>query len=128
MAIILKGTVKGNLQSKANSRKLVMNRKTGRVLFIKSQSARDFSDEAISQLKRLWMQKPAYTGLVSLRADIYYSSRRPDLTPELFMDCLEKSGVIFNDRQVFEFDRIRKRLDPQNPRIEFILSEYEEKN
>lgn len=126
--IILQGVVKGNLQSKANSRKLVTNRKTGRILFIKSKSAMDFTDEAIYQLKRLWMQKPAYEGPVSLRADIYYSSRRPDLTPELFLDTLEKSGVLKNDRQIFEFDRIRKRLDPQNPRIEFVLSEYEEKN
>lgn len=125
MEIILQGTITGNLQSKANSRSVFRVKGSNRILFVKSKPAREWTAEAIIQLKGLWKQKQAHLGLVQLDGFVYYSSRRPDLSVELFMDALEKSGIIGNDRQIFGLN-FKKRLDKEKPRVEFVLKEFED--
>ena len=110
------GTVQGSLVSKANSRRVT---RTGMV--IKSQKALDFTESAIYQLRSLYKKAPIESP-VGLELTIFYDSRRPDLSPELFFDCLEKAGVLKNDRQIFEYF-CRKELDKDNPRVEFSVYE-----
>lgn len=115
--MLLKGTVYGSLVSKANSRRIT---RTG--LVIKSKKALDFTNSAIRQLQYMYKSEPI-TENVQLELSIYYDSRRPDLSPELFFDCLEKAGVLKNDRQIFKYT-CTKLLDKDKPRIEFGLDIY----
>lgn len=122
---MIHGIVLGNLVSKANSRQAVPRRtKTGKsfVGFIKSRSALDFEESALMQLKSVLRHQPTLTGSLQLRADVYYSSRRPDLDISLFMDILQKAGAYENDRQVDELI-LKKFIDPENPRVIFWVSQ-----
>jgi Holliday junction resolvase RusA-like endonuclease len=114
----IQGTVYGSLVSKANSRRIT---RTG--LVIKSQKAIEFTHSAILQLRSIYKKKPIENN-VGLELTIFYDSRRPDLSPELFFDCLEKAGVLKNDRQIHEYF-CRKELDKTKPRVEFVLYELE---
>ncbi len=35
--------------------------------------------------------------------EVFYETRRPDLSVELVLDAIEKAGVISNDRHVYEY-------------------------
>lgn len=118
--MLFSATIKGQLQSKANSRSLVTNRKTGRILFIKSKPARVWTDHAIIEMKRIWKNQPPYLDPVALMGVVYYQSKRSDLSIELLMDAIEKAGIIGNDRQVYEIC-FQKKFDKLNPRVEFTL-------
>ena len=55
-------------------------------------------------------------GDVSLRIDVWYASRRPDLNcVDLVMDLLQDNGIYANDRQVKAAMAIWN-LDRENPR------------
>lgn len=111
----IQATTYGSLVSKANSRRIT---RTGRV--IKSQRALDYTESAIMQLRALYGRRKPLEQPVGLDMTIFYDSRRPDLSPELFFDCLEKSGILKNDRLITEY-YCRKELDKKNPRIEWCL-------
>lgn len=113
------GTVYGSLVSKANSRRI-----TRSGLVIKSKAAIDFTNSAIIQLQALRKGRSPIESNVGMDITIYYSSRRPDLSPELFFDCLEKAGVLANDRQIFQYTAT-KMLDKDNPRVEFSIYSFE---
>lgn len=88
----------GQLQSKANSRRLVVNRKTGRAMFIKSKEALSAVDTFSAQAKAQWEGEPI-EGPVLFVAHVYYPSRRQDLDVSLLMDVLQ--GIAYhNDRQI----------------------------
>ncbi len=71
--------VKGEPASKANSRRKVTNRKTGKPMFIKSAKALAYEEafkwQVAAQLKGI----QPLEGDVYLAVRIYYASRRPDL-------------------------------------------------
>ena len=108
------GVVKGSLVSKANSRRIT---RQGRV--IKSAKALAYTESAIWQLKSMFKGK-TFTEPVGLELTIFYDSRRPDLSPELFFDCLQKAGVLENDRLITEYF-CRKELSKTEPRVEFCV-------
>lgn len=110
-------TVVGALQSKANSRKLVFNRRTKRPMFIKSKSALAFVDAAVLQIPRL---NPVIMGDVALVIDVYYPSRRNDLDESLILDLMQ-GRVYLNDRQVKE-KHVFHHLDQQNPRVVVVVA------
>lgn len=113
-----KATVQGQLMSKSNSRRLVMFGR--RPASIKSAKANAFTESFILQSKA-WDKKGwPYQGDVILTARVYYASRRPDLDIELLKDCLQRAGVIANDRQVKEQHAFWF-LDKINPRVDFWL-------
>jgi len=60
-------------------------------------------------------------GEVALDAVIYYASQRPDLDVSLLMDCIQKCGLLTNDRQIRE-KHIYHAIDKLNPRCEFTIS------
>lgn len=112
-------TIYGNLPRKSNSRRLVYSR--GKPLFIKSEKALQYEKDFLNQMTHV----EPLQGPICLKAVVWYSSRRPDLSDELLCDLIEKSGLVDNDRQIFE-KHLYKKLDPQNPRVEFSLTPIEE--
>ena len=117
-----KTTVFGQLMSKANSRRIVMF--GNRPASIKSAKANAYTESFLIQSKS-WNhqgQEWPYTGDVVLTARVYYASRRPDLDIELLKDCIQKSGIILNDRQVKEQHAFWF-LDKNNPRVDFWIEE-----
>lgn len=121
MGDTIQGTIQGKLVSKANSRMAVPGRtKTGKAFtrFIKSQSALDFEQSALWQLKKIVGRQKPLSGELGLEATVYYESRRPDLDVSLLMDVLEHAGVYDNDRQLHEICTYKK-YDKENPRVEF---------
>lgn len=119
----LGGVIEGKLVSKANSRMAVPGRtKAGKTFtrFIKSQSALDFEQSALYQLKRIVGKKKPLTGELGLEVTVYYESRRPDLDVSLLMDVLEHAGVYENDRQLHEILAYKK-YDKLKPRVEFTV-------
>lgn len=111
------GTVYGSLVSKANSRRI-----TRSGLVIKSKAAMDFTNTAIIQLQALRKGRSPIECNVGMDITIFYSSRRPDLSPELFFDCLQKAEVLANDRQIHQYTAT-KMLDKEQPRVEFTIFE-----
>ena len=109
----IKTIVLGQLPRKSNGR-----RKTRWGGLIKSQDALDYEVSFIFQIPnelRLHL-----TDKISLTATIYYRSNRSDLSDELLCDCIEKAGIIKNDRQIKE-KHLYCRVDKENPRVEFEL-------
>ena len=107
-------TVLGHLASKANSR-----RKTNWGGVIKSASAMQFERDFQKQVPRAMQsfEKP-----VKLTAWVFYGDARRDLDISLLQDCIQKQGIIKNDRQIVEIYAIRH-IDRKRPRVEFKLDE-----
>ena len=108
----------GNLQSKANSRKLVTFK--GKPRFIKSDKAREWWDMALMQIPQ--DHRIGMTGPIRMTATIWYKSARSDLDTSLLMDVLQEAGVYLNDRQVCQ-QHLTKLKDPLNPRVFVVLEE-----
>jgi len=51
---------------------------------------------------------------------VWYQSRRNDLDVSLLMDCLQRCGVIENDRSIRE-QHLFGYVDPEAPRVEVEL-------
>ena len=114
MAIRL--TIIGELASKANSRKLVTNQKTGQPMFIKSAKALDYVRDVKRQVA---VREPLLLGKLKFTATIYYASERPDLDEAILLDALQ--GLIYkNDRQIRE-RHIFHAIDRRNPRAEVVI-------
>jgi Holliday junction resolvase RusA-like endonuclease len=113
--------ITGQPARKSNSRRIVKNKKTNKPLLIKSEVALNYTSEFLSQVPAEAKQR--FGGLdkpLALYVVVYYKSRRPDLSIELIMDLLEKSGVVQNDRYIRE-QRAWGFVDKKNPRIRLRL-------
>lgn len=97
MSVLWTQTIYGEPASKANSRRIVYTR--GRVRSIKSRKAIGYVAAFCAQAAKLAVP---ITCDVVLTVRIWYASRRPDLDVALIMDCLQRAGIIKNDRQVVE--------------------------
>ncbi len=116
---LVRFTVYGHLPRKSNRRKIARAGK--RIMLIKSKDALDYEKSFLEQVPR--NAKRGYGNrdqLLALEARIYYRSWRSDVSVELLLDLLQKSGVISNDRWVREFHYIGL-VDPKNPRVELTL-------
>ncbi len=113
-------TVLGQLPRKSNSRRLFRNRSTGRPIIIKSAKALNYECSFATQVVGVSKNMFQADDKIMLSAQIYYSSRRLDLSDELLCDLLEKTGIIKQDRQIFE-KHLYKGLDKLNPRVEVVL-------
>lgn len=110
-------TIYGNPQSKANSRKFIINTRTKKPMVIKSAEARKYTEDFIRQAR---IPPEPYKGDIMLNCKIYYQSRRSDLDESLIMDCLQQAGIIGNDRQIRE-KHVWGEIDPANPRAEISI-------
>lgn len=109
------------MASKANSRRFI---RPG--LIIKSPKALAYCDIFAFQVH----PKPEdciLEGEVILEAKIFYASQRPDLDESLLMDCIQKSGLLKNDRQIKE-KHIYHGIDKKHPRVEFRLERLNAQN
>lgn len=115
-------TVLGFLPSMKNSRRILKNRKTGKPFSAKS-------DEAVKYVEDFLLQVPpeyrdlglgSLTQPLRLCATVYYRSRRSDLDIALVLDCLQRAGVIANDRHIVE-QHLYAEVDEVNPRVELAL-------
>ncbi len=117
---IWKATILGQPRSKANSRRQLKSRRTGKMFSAKNQKCLDYVESVMVQAL---MQKPTrlLEGPLSFRGTLFYPDNRSDLDPSLLVDCLQ--GIVFkNDRQIKHFD-IRHDIDKQNPRAEIEIVE-----
>jgi|TARA_Y100000310_G_scaffold330493_1_gene402238 Holliday junction resolvase RusA-like endonuclease len=94
-------------------------RRIGRgVASYKSAEAQEYLKDFIMQVPR--SAKAYFEVPVHLKADIYFRSNRSDLDDSYLMDCLERSGIIENDRLVWSKE-IRKFISKDNPRVELVV-------
>lgn len=109
------GVIHAECASKANARRYVRNRRTGKSMSIKSARALLFE-----RARMEWgpVMGTPITGPLQVTVRCYYASRRPDLDPALVLDKLQRHGVIENDRQVFDL-HATKLIDPDRPRVEW---------
>lgn len=105
-------TVLGHLASKSNSR-----RKTNWGGVIKSESAMQFCDDFDKQVP---MARQACLLPVKMTVTIWYQDARRDLDVSLLQDCIQKRGIIGNDRQIVEIHAFRL-VDRKKPRVHFRL-------
>ena len=118
-----KATVQGQLMSKSNSRRLVMFGR--RLASIKSAKANAFTESFILQSKA-WDHKGwPYQGDVILTARVFLPSRRQDLDDSLLCDCIQKAGILKNDRSI-KGKQLFWALDRDKPRVSFWLEEWKE--
>jgi Holliday junction resolvase RusA-like endonuclease len=112
------GIITGETCSKANSRRLVTHRKTGRPMFIKSSDALAYEKTVAKQVPVL---QPMLEGRLRVHMEIFYASERPDLDPSLILDCL--AGRVYrNDRQCRELHLVHG-IDRRNPRAVILVEE-----
>ena len=106
-------TIHGEPCSKANSRQIVVNRKTGRPAVIKSRKGLKYLEDAHRQVP---LQSPLLKGELVVHMTIYYASQSPDLDESLILDAMQ--GRIYeNDRQVRQ-KHIFHAIDKARPRAE----------
>ena len=114
-------TVPGQLPSMKNRRRIV-GTKRGRPMLIKSADAMTYEQVFLAAVPA--KARIGYEGPVSVKARIWYQSRRSDLSAEFLFDLLQKAGVILNDRQVQHLEAW-KGLDPEMPRVHLTVFPYE---
>ncbi len=117
--ILYKATIYGQPYSKSNRRQMAFNKKTKKPMFIKNEKALAYAEAFKAQV--VWGYPPIECKLI-MNLNIYYMSERPDLDESLVMDCLEKSGVIKNDRLIRE-KHVYHFIDKDNSRAEIELRE-----
>ena len=111
-------TISGTLPSMKNQRRIVTNRKTGKLLSIKSEKAMDYEQVFLSQVPQ--KARVNYLGDVSLRVRVWYPSRRNDLDVSYLCDLLAKAEIIGNDRQIRHIDAWGG-VSKDDPRVIFSL-------
>lgn len=110
----IKFTVLGQPVSMKNQRVIVRSRR-GVSMLIKSPHALQYEGCFLMQIPSSCRQCLDFP--VSVTVTAYYASRRPDLDCELICDCLQKGGVLKNDRLIIE-KHFKKKIDRSNPRCE----------
>lgn len=116
--LLLQLIIYGQPVSMKNNRRLILNRRTGKPMFIKSKNAIQYEKDFLKQI--LPKHKLNIDHQIKVIVDAYYKSRRPDLDCELIYDCLQKNGIVKNDRLIIQ-KVAYKRLDKENPRVEILI-------
>jgi len=89
-------------ESKSNSGRQFVNRRTGKPFKAKSEQACTFMRDAVMHLRAY---RPApFDRNDMIRADIVvrYPNHRRDFDVELVYDAIQKAGILPNDRQIRE--------------------------
>ncbi len=119
-------TIYGQPPSKSNSYKITTIKPRGKEPYSslgKTPKLQKYEKNFYKQLTgrhRLALECP-----LTARVLVYFESERPDLDNSLkiVFDCLQKGGVIVNDRQIRKIVAERFK-DAKNPRVEISLTEY----
>jgi len=133
--VLLRGILYFRSVSMKNTRRVVWVGKKGqkkRPMVIKSEEALDFEDRVrvavlASELPSCPIAGATSMGTIShgysklcLHATVYQPDMRRDVDVELLADCLQKFGVVTNDRAFWRKTADRE-LDKDHPRIEFTV-------
>lgn len=121
--IIATATIQGNIPSIKNRRRLIPGKGNRKPMIIKSKDAMDYEQLFLLSIPK--KMRVGYEGPVSVRARIWYQSRRSDLSVELLYDLIAKAGIILNDRQIMHCE-CWKGLDKESPRLHFTVKKWEE--
>lgn len=111
-------TILGEPASKANSRKLVTDPRTGKPRFIKSEKARDYVHTAALQVPR---PKRMFRKPVKVTMTIYYATQRPDLDESVILDVMQ--GRVYENDRLVRQKVITHAIDKTNPRAEIMVEE-----
>ncbi len=129
---MIKLTIFGNTPSKSNCYRIITlpgkrlangERGKGHSSLTKTDALKNYERNFYRQLTGA--HKKALACPLTFRATVFYDSRRPDIdnATKVLLDCLQKGGVIVNDRQFMRIILTRG-LDTKNPRVEMELTEY----
>ena len=136
-------TIYGNLPRKSNNRQIVY--REGKPISIKSKDALAYVESCCVQLNTIMNAHRSQTppnigghiqplglsrifplqGSLGMTLTIYYDNAQADLSDELFADCLQRCGVISNDRQL-EVKLLVREIDRKRPRVECRLTRRED--
>ncbi len=126
--LLLSMTIEGQLPRKSNARRVVSRGRGGPPMVIKSQEALDYID---SVAKTVTGDQKLKLGSLSqpllIVANVFYTTRRPDLSIELLLDALEQADVLKNDRYVRQ-QIIGGYVDADRPRTELCLFSVDRHN
>ena len=113
-------TIIGNVPSKSNCYRII--RLGSRCSLAKGKDLKSYEKSFLTQYRA----SETIACEFGINLTVYYPSRRADLDNSLkvILDCLQKAGAIKNDNKCVEIVAHRK-LDKENPRIEFNLYEYQ---
>jgi Holliday junction resolvase RusA-like endonuclease len=116
-------SISGQPPRKSNSRRIVVNRRTGRPMLVKSAEALAWMEGADLQIPADARRRLGSAARpLSVTCRVRYKSKRPDLSVELILDLLQKAGVISDDRHVYEFHAY-KGFDRDEPGVEVWVEE-----
>lgn len=112
-----RGIIYGEPASKANSRKIIVDRQ-GATRVAKSAKALRFVRDTLYQVPVL---PRLLEGPLRITANIFYRTERPDLDESALLDVLQ-SRIYANDRQIRE-KHIYHAVDAAQPRVELLVEE-----
>lgn len=122
--------VTGAPRTAKNHQRIVTNRKTGKPFIIAGKSAKGWGADAVNQLatQKPRPDWPAMPGALHVMALVYRDRNVGDLDNFLHSvgDALQKAGVILNDKQIESWDRSRKLIDRERPRVEVYIEPFDE--
>jgi len=114
--------VYGKVPSKSSSRRIIINRRTGRPMVISSKKTlmyeKDFAKQVTSQYKNKF--NPDDRLKVSI--NWYSNNFKQDIDniPKVILDNCEKNDIIYNDNRV-DFLQITRIIDKKNPRADIFI-------
>jgi Holliday junction resolvase RusA-like endonuclease len=99
---------------------MVQKGKKPRAILYKSAELKSYEKSFIEEIPENC--KVDMIGDLNMAVVCYFSSRRPDVdnAAKSILDCLQKGGVIRNDRSVMKLTLI-KELDKDNPRVDIAI-------
>lgn len=122
----IRGLLTGPLPNKSNGRRIVSW--GGHLASIKNRKALSFETDFIRSVKAsgIGSSNPLFAEKkLKLAVWVWPDSMRRDLDCELLPDCLQKAGLIKNDRAIWEKHYKRIEVDKLHPRIAFVISKIE---
>jgi Holliday junction resolvase RusA-like endonuclease len=124
----IQGLIHGPLPGKSNQRRIIRGKARGikryrPMISIKSQDALDWTERFTATAWDLRAKRgfEPLAGRLYLTVEVYPENMRRDLDIELLCDALQRSGIIKNDRDIWQKSASRKDVDKVNPRVWFEL-------
>ena len=126
-AVLFSCTIPGRSRILKNSKRLVRNRKTGRMFPIASDIYKRWEIYAAMFIRRAKTDPTIdYPVTVSMRFYFKDHAHEPDLS-NLYQgveDLLQKEGVITNDKLIYSHDGSRKVFGDKNERVEVVVTRF----
>ena len=111
-------TILGQPASKSNRRRWVKNRKTGKMLSIKSPEALAYEQSVKAQVIRI---APLFLAPIKATIHIWYKTHQSDLDPSTLLAALQ-DRLYANDRAIKEM-HLFHHIDKVNPRATVTLEQ-----